>query len=115
MQPGITGLAQINLPPDSDLESVRRKLVLDLEYIAEANPSLDFRMFVWSGLRLIGFSSSSASKLLGLERNLEPVEVTHAAPVSVAELFSPNIDFNGDRNDKKMPSGSSRGNSEQPV
>ena len=25
--PGITGLAQINLPPDSDISSVRRKLV----------------------------------------------------------------------------------------
>ena len=31
--PGITGLAQLNLPPDTDLDSVRRKLALDLEYI----------------------------------------------------------------------------------
>jgi lipopolysaccharide/colanic/teichoic acid biosynthesis glycosyltransferase len=32
VKPGITGLAQINLPPDTDLDSVRRKLVLDREY-----------------------------------------------------------------------------------
>jgi len=32
--PGITGLAQLNLPPDTDLNSVRRKLFLDLEYVA---------------------------------------------------------------------------------
>src|SRR5205085_1127292 len=31
--PGITGLAQINLPPDCDVDSVRRKLLLDQEYI----------------------------------------------------------------------------------
>ena len=31
VRPGITGLAQVQLPPDSNLDSVRRKLVLDLE------------------------------------------------------------------------------------
>ena len=33
VRPGMTGLAQLNLPPDSDLNSVRRKLALDCEYI----------------------------------------------------------------------------------
>lgn len=42
--PGITGLAQLNLPADTDLESVRRKLYLDLQYIREANFWLDFRI-----------------------------------------------------------------------
>jgi lipopolysaccharide/colanic/teichoic acid biosynthesis glycosyltransferase len=31
--PGITGLAQVQLPPDTDLESVRRKLQYDLYYV----------------------------------------------------------------------------------
>ncbi len=52
--PGITGLAQINLPPDSDLESVRRKLDLDLEYIERANFWLDAKMFFATFLRLMG-------------------------------------------------------------
>src|SRR3954468_14427190 len=30
--PGLTGLAQVQLPPDSDVEDVRRKLVFDLYY-----------------------------------------------------------------------------------
>ena len=38
VRPGITGLAQLNLPPDSDLDSVRCKLLLDLEYIWDAGP-----------------------------------------------------------------------------
>src|SRR5574341_756812 len=52
--PGIVGLAQINLPPDTCLESVRRKLELDLEYIRTASIRLDLRMLVWAGLRLAG-------------------------------------------------------------
>jgi len=44
--PGVTGLAQLNLPPDSDLDSVRRKLVLDLEYVQHAGLLLDIRLFL---------------------------------------------------------------------
>ncbi len=32
VRPGVTGLAQVQLPPDSDLASVRRKLACDLYY-----------------------------------------------------------------------------------
>jgi lipopolysaccharide/colanic/teichoic acid biosynthesis glycosyltransferase len=46
VRPGVTGLAQINLPPDTDLDSVRRKLVLDLQYVAEASLLLDLRLFL---------------------------------------------------------------------
>ena len=35
------GLAQINLPPDETIDSVRRKLVLDIEYIETASWGLD--------------------------------------------------------------------------
>ncbi len=52
--PGVTGLAQINLPPDRDLDDVRRKLHLDLEYIRDANAWLDTRMFLATLLRLFG-------------------------------------------------------------
>jgi lipopolysaccharide/colanic/teichoic acid biosynthesis glycosyltransferase len=61
VRPGVTGLAQINLPPDVDLDSVRRKLVLDLEYIRIASPGLDFRMMCWTALRLFGFRDSITS------------------------------------------------------
>lgn len=88
VQPGITGLAQINLPPDSDIESVRRKLQLDLEYIRHANFWLEFRMFLWTGLRLLAVSSSVATKLLRLQRNVKPVVTKSGCPVTISELLS---------------------------
>jgi lipopolysaccharide/colanic/teichoic acid biosynthesis glycosyltransferase len=44
VRPGVTGLAQIQLPADSDVESVRRKLAYDLYYIERMNPWLDSRL-----------------------------------------------------------------------
>jgi lipopolysaccharide/colanic/teichoic acid biosynthesis glycosyltransferase len=68
--PGITGLAQINLPPDTDLESVRRKLVLDLEYIRQADPWLDLRMFLCTGVRLLGVHGDPAMRMFWLHRHV---------------------------------------------
>ncbi|MHB8974105.1 MAG: sugar transferase [Pirellulaceae bacterium] len=73
--PGITGLAQINLPPDSDLDSVRRKLALDLAYIEEAGPWLDTRMFVCTVGRVLGIPGVLVTLLFGLRRHV--LETTH--------------------------------------
>jgi lipopolysaccharide/colanic/teichoic acid biosynthesis glycosyltransferase len=50
--PGITGLAQVNLPPDTDLDSVRRKQVLDVQYIETATHSMDLRLFFATFVRI---------------------------------------------------------------
>jgi lipopolysaccharide/colanic/teichoic acid biosynthesis glycosyltransferase len=71
VKPGITGLAQVNLPPDTDLRSVRRKLVLDLEYIHAAGPLLDARIALCTLLRLIGLRGGRAVTLLGLTRVIQ--------------------------------------------
>ena len=68
--PGITGLAQVNLPPDTDLESVRNKLFLDLEYVRTASFWLDVRMFIWTGMRLFGVPASWATRLTRLSRSV---------------------------------------------
>jgi lipopolysaccharide/colanic/teichoic acid biosynthesis glycosyltransferase len=68
--PGITGLAQINLPPDTDLDSVRAKLVLDREYIREASLALEARIVLCTILRLAGLRGGRAVSLLGLQRNV---------------------------------------------
>lgn len=68
--PGVTGLAQINLPPDTDLDSVRRKLVLDLEYIEEAGPVLDLRMFLCTMVRLVGLPGDALMRLFRLRRHV---------------------------------------------
>ncbi|MEO8163913.1 MAG: sugar transferase [Betaproteobacteria bacterium] len=70
IRPGITGLAQLNLPPDTDLNSVRRKQVLDLEYIRTMGLSLDLRILASTLLRMFGLRGGAAVRLLGLERNV---------------------------------------------
>jgi lipopolysaccharide/colanic/teichoic acid biosynthesis glycosyltransferase len=42
-RPGVTGLAQVLNPPDSDLRSVRIKLSYDLHYIKHLGLDLDLR------------------------------------------------------------------------
>ena len=55
VRPGVTGLAQVQLPADTDLDSVRRKLAYDLYYIRHLNGWLDLRLD-----RLHGASTWSA-------------------------------------------------------
>ncbi len=72
--PGITGLAQINLPPDSDLDSVRRKLVLDREYIENANLVMDLRIFFCTSMRIVGLPGKSCARIAGIAREeVEPI------------------------------------------
>ncbi len=64
VRPGITGLAQVHLPPDSDLESVRRKLAYDLYYVRRGGFWLDLRILVVTGLSLFGIPGPRACSLL---------------------------------------------------
>jgi lipopolysaccharide/colanic/teichoic acid biosynthesis glycosyltransferase len=54
VRPGVTGLAQVQLPPDSDLESVRRKLAHDLYYVRCLSPWLDLRILLCTALYVSG-------------------------------------------------------------
>ncbi len=79
VRPGITGLAQINLPPDTDLESVRRKLLLDLEYVARGSLLLDLRILLATFLRLFHIRTVVLLRLLGLRRTSR-IDLRRAAP-----------------------------------
>lgn len=68
VKPGITGLAQINLPPDETIDDVRRKQVLDLHYIDQANAWLDARIMILTGLYLIGINGEKLIEMMGLNR-----------------------------------------------
>ena len=68
--PGVTGLAQLNLPPDSDLMSVRRKLVLDCEYIEQAGLLLDMRLLCCTGLRMLKLPKRWMLSIFGLRRDM---------------------------------------------
>ena len=54
VRPGITGLAQLSLPADTDLESVRRKLVQDLYYVRNISLRLDLRIFAFTAIYFVG-------------------------------------------------------------
>ncbi len=66
IRPGVTGLAQVQLPPDSDITSVRRKLAHDLYYIRHLSPWLDLRLFVCTAVYTLGLPFGVAGKLLGI-------------------------------------------------
>lgn len=89
--PGITGLAQINLPPDTDLNSVRRKLVLDLEYINTANLLLDLRMFVCTLFRLVGIKGDTAMRLMWLTRSVHLPQVQEFGIPSASADVTPDL------------------------
>lgn len=75
--PGVTGLAQINLPPDETLNCVRKKLVLDRDYIRHANISLDMRILACTCLRMLGIRHGRAVRWLRLERQVPAILETN--------------------------------------
>ncbi|MBY0522440.1 MAG: sugar transferase [Gemmataceae bacterium] len=52
VRPGISGLAQVQLPPDTDLESVRQKLAYDLLYVERCSLWLDGRILLGTACAL---------------------------------------------------------------
>ena len=61
--PGITGLAQVQLPPDTDTESVREKLRYDLYYVRRCSLSLDVRIALATALHMFGASFAVLRRL----------------------------------------------------
>jgi lipopolysaccharide/colanic/teichoic acid biosynthesis glycosyltransferase len=62
--PGVTGLAQVQLPPDTDLESVRKKLAYDLWYAQNRTFGLDLRIIVATALKMGGLSFARIAWLM---------------------------------------------------
>jgi lipopolysaccharide/colanic/teichoic acid biosynthesis glycosyltransferase len=65
VRPGVTGLAQVQLPPDSDVTSVRRKLAHDLFYIERLGPWLDLRILCCTALYALGVPFERLARLVG--------------------------------------------------
>lgn len=78
VEPGITGLAQINLPPDTDLNSVRRKLFLDREYVQSAGWLFDLRILLCTAGRVLKISQPILLRALGLHREIPSLATTPA-------------------------------------
>jgi lipopolysaccharide/colanic/teichoic acid biosynthesis glycosyltransferase len=52
--PGVTGLAQVTLPPDADLGSVHRKTIMDRQYIRTASLALDLHILFCTVMMAFG-------------------------------------------------------------
>ena len=102
VRPGITGLAQMRLPPDSNIESVRRKVVHDIFYVQHASPWLDFQLLCMTAWRLVSEIAAFCSKVIavpstkeierGCRRALNVAAIgpmTEELPVSIVPTVKP--------------------------
>jgi lipopolysaccharide/colanic/teichoic acid biosynthesis glycosyltransferase len=86
VRPGVTGLAQVQLPADSDVHSVRRKLAFDLYYIQHLSPWLDLRLLVCTFFYALGVSFEKIGRWFRIprvdhvERLMQPRIYGSAAP-----------------------------------
>lgn len=103
--PGVTGLAQVNLPPDQTSDCVRRKIELDLEYIFTAEPSLDLRITVCTMLKMLGVPRERSAKLSHIFREPSKMPAPLVAARS-AQTSTPSI--NGENAETLAVSGSSK-------
>ena len=71
VKPGVTGYAQLNLPSDIDLNDVRRKLVLDFEYIENASLWFDFRLILGTAMKVFKLTGRIPLILIGIYRDVE--------------------------------------------
>ena len=51
--PGLTGYAQLNRPSDTDVTDVRKKLILDLEYIEKMSFWFDMRILLGTAFKFV--------------------------------------------------------------
>jgi lipopolysaccharide/colanic/teichoic acid biosynthesis glycosyltransferase len=73
LRPGVTGLAQVLLPADTDVESVRRKLAHDLYYITHLSFWLDCRLLLCTALYALAIPFRITTRLLRLPTSGEIV------------------------------------------
>jgi lipopolysaccharide/colanic/teichoic acid biosynthesis glycosyltransferase len=65
VRPGLTGLAQVQLPPDTDLASVRLKLAYDLYFVQHIGLWLEARIHFATILHIFGIPFPWIRKVFG--------------------------------------------------
>jgi lipopolysaccharide/colanic/teichoic acid biosynthesis glycosyltransferase len=83
VRPGVTGLAQIQLPADTSVDSVRRKTVLDCKYVADRTLWLDVRIVVGTIIYITGCSYDTVRRLMRL-----PNPLWHGSELAIVPAFS---------------------------
>src|SRR5262249_46287618 len=86
VKPGVTGLAQIQLPSDTTIEIVREKLLLDRCYVHRYGLWLDLRILIGTGLYLAGVSYGGVRRILRLPNGVS--ETRFSASMSSSSLVN---------------------------
>lgn len=68
VKPGVTGMAQVYLPPDEDVTSVRLKQIFDLHYIRSVGFWLDVRLMFATAVQAVGLPHLIVRPFLCLPR-----------------------------------------------
>ncbi len=66
IRPGITGLAQVQLPPDESTDDVRRKVQCDLCYVRQMGAWLDFKILMATVFKVMGVPFDTIRAVLNL-------------------------------------------------
>jgi len=74
--PGITGLAQVQLPPDTELNGVKHKLTCDLYYVERMSLGLDLRILLATVTKVVGVPFVASWNLHRVP-NLAMIEDSH--------------------------------------
>lgn len=88
VRPGVTGLAQLQLPADSDVASVRRKVVYDLYYIQNRTLWLDVRIVAATALKAAGLGPAWLQRIFRLPNRNEVAQFFHETLVVPNEPLS---------------------------
>lgn len=86
VRPGLSGLAQVQLAPDTDLASVRRKLAYDLHYLRHSSLSFDLRLILATLLHMFHLPFGIAHLLLRVPGSNEVERLAQSAPLPEASL-----------------------------
>ncbi|MEC8558013.1 MAG: sugar transferase [Planctomycetota bacterium] len=92
VKPGVTGLSQVNIEPDTNVNITRRKQILDLRYIGRANHILDLRIMAATLLRMFGLKGQKVMEMMHLTERIEIEDlekVDYEFEVKESQLWSP--------------------------
>jgi lipopolysaccharide/colanic/teichoic acid biosynthesis glycosyltransferase len=81
VKPGVSGLAQVQLPADTELESVKLKIIYDIYYIQHVGFWLDLRIIACTALHMFGVPFPYLGQLFCLPRR-DVMEGVYHAPSS---------------------------------
>jgi len=87
IRPGVTGLAQVQLKPDTDIDSVRRKLACDLYYVQRVGLWLDLRILLSTTCAVVGIPFAVPRALLRVPSGSEVEEAYRDRSARIEPVF----------------------------